>query len=180
MESLEQASTAIHGRAFEYRKEPYKCIDAKVLISRKLVITTLTRTLVLVHSDLKELFIKSEPVIKVLTKRDIKKKIKVVQKQIEVEEGTEQPVIHYRHWTTDEDSILQSKVDGLIKISYRELARKWNRTTASVSQRAHIVKHKTKQTGEAEEILMKAREVLRNIPEPYTFVPTQEEPNIHG
>lgn len=175
-DKLKEAERFLPGRDFDYQKGTYRCLYCTIISTRKLIIKTLTRTLVLQESDLDSLYVR--PLEEVVSNNQAKSKAQeLTVKMIAVKERHP----HYKNmgkpWSIDDDSLVQAKNDGIIKDTYYSLAGQLGRPMHCISQRAYILKVQAKEKAEREETFVKEMEAKRKIIQK-RFVATEIEPDI--
>lgn len=120
----EDYAKQLPARAFTYHGEPFKCKCAQVISSGKLVIQTLSRTLVLLQHDLQFIEITSIDCSKEITKAALKDK----EKECKLK-GTKvvEKVYIKKPFTPEEIQAIQDKIDGKSDYTYKELGKKFGR-----------------------------------------------------
>lgn len=140
MTLVKRMALELPGKMFNYRdQQMLNCIKTKVLIGGRLVISTISKTMVLYGDEVKLIEVinpKTKDVDPVVLR------LKWLDVMIPPRKRDWSLRKHWE-WTEEEDQILMSKLRGTLKVTVKEIADRIDRSVASVHMRITNLRKRT-------------------------------------
>ena len=139
--TIDDYATALLDRVFEWNGERLRCKTTRKLSTGKLAITTMTKTIVLLESELANVVIKGVYIKAVsaqeLAQRNYDAKQQWLEQNYPMTDTPVRDKAKLEPFTEHEDALIIAKMDGDIKIKTIEIAARLARTTSAISQRIY-------------------------------------------